>query len=93
MYLILLNYNILKRLLINILFVIGFIPIKFYQYIISPFLIPSCRFVPSCSEYGLEAIKEWGLLIGSWLTLKRIIRCTPFCNSGYDPVPKKTINK
>ena len=61
--------------------------IKFYQYAISPYLMPSCRFTPSCSAYGLEAIKKYGPMKGGWLTLKRIISCNPWGGSGYDPVP------
>jgi uncharacterized protein len=61
--------------------------IKFYQYAISPYLMPSCRYTPSCSEYGLEAIKKHGPFKGGWLTLKRFISCNPWGGSGYDPVP------
>jgi uncharacterized protein len=61
--------------------------IKCYQYAISPYLMPSCRYTPSCSAYGLEAIKKYGPLKGGWLTLKRIISCNPWGGSGYDPVP------
>ncbi|HOY32939.1 MAG TPA: membrane protein insertion efficiency factor YidD [Bacteroidales bacterium] len=61
--------------------------IKFYQYVISPYFMPSCRYTPSCSAYGLEAIKKHGPFKGSWLTLKRVLSCNPWGGSGYDPVP------
>jgi putative membrane protein insertion efficiency factor len=61
--------------------------IKIYQFTLSPFLGKQCRFVPTCSQYGIEAIKKHGALKGSWLTLKRILRCNPWGGSGYDPVP------
>ena len=61
--------------------------IKLYQYTLSPFLGRQCRFVPTCSQYGIEAIKKHGALKGSWLALKRILRCNPWGGSGYDPVP------
>jgi uncharacterized protein len=63
--------------------------IRFYRKGISPLLPPSCRFYPTCSEYGLEAIQRHGAARGSWLTLKRILRCHPFCRGGYDPVPER----
>ena len=61
--------------------------IRFYQYAISPHTPPSCRFVPTCSQYGIEAIRKYGALKGGWLTIKRISRCHPWGGSGYDPVP------
>ena len=62
--------------------------IRFYQKFISPFTPPSCRFEPTCSHYGYEAISKHGFLRGGWLTVKRIGRCHPFYNGNlYDPVP------
>lgn len=61
--------------------------IKIYQLVISPWLGPSCRYTPTCSQYGLEAIKKYGPLKGGWLTLKRIARCNPWGGNGHDPVP------
>ncbi len=61
--------------------------IRFYQMAISPYLIPSCRFTPSCSVYGIEAIRKHGPFRGGWLTLKRLARCHPWGGRGYDPVP------
>jgi uncharacterized protein len=61
--------------------------IRIYQRLISPLLPPSCRFVPSCSQYGLEAIARFGFFKGGWLAVTRILRCHPFNPGGYDPVP------
>jgi putative membrane protein insertion efficiency factor len=61
--------------------------IKFYQYFISPLTGASCRFTPTCSHYGAEAIKKYGPFKGGWLTLKRIGRCNPWGGHGHDPVP------
>ncbi|MCL2132603.1 MAG: membrane protein insertion efficiency factor YidD [Lentimicrobiaceae bacterium] len=58
-----------------------------YQRTLSPLLPSSCRFVPTCSAYGIEAIKKYGPFKGGWLTLKRILSCHPWGRSGYDPVP------
>jgi len=64
-------------------------PIKFYQKYVSPSLGRNCRFYPSCSQYTIEAIEEWGVIIGIFLGAWRILRCNPFNkNCGYDPVPK-----
>lgn len=61
--------------------------IKIYQYLISPLLGPKCRFTPTCSQYAVEALKQYGILKGSWLAIKRISKCHPAGGSGYDPVP------
>jgi uncharacterized protein len=61
--------------------------IRFYQHALSPYLAPSCRFNPSCSHYGVEAIRKHGAFKGGFLTVKRIGRCHPWGGSGYDPVP------
>jgi putative membrane protein insertion efficiency factor len=61
--------------------------IRGYQLMLSPMFGPRCRFYPSCSHYGMEAIETHGALRGSWLTLKRIARCHPFHDGGFDPVP------
>jgi putative membrane protein insertion efficiency factor len=67
--------------------------IKFYKYFISPLLVPSCRFYPNCSSYSLEAIQSHGAFIGSYLTLRRLLKCHPFHSGGIDPVPEKFGNK
>lgn len=61
--------------------------IKLYQRFISPLFSPSCRFYPTCSHYALEALEKYGFLKGSFLSIKRILRCNPFFKGGYDPVP------
>ncbi|HMO40591.1 MAG TPA: membrane protein insertion efficiency factor YidD [Saprospiraceae bacterium] len=65
------------------------LPVRFYQLAISPLLPSTCRYQPTCSNYMIEAINEWGPLKGIWLGLKRIGRCHPWGGHGYDPVPKK----
>lgn len=64
--------------------------VRFYQVAISPLLIGNCKFIPSCSEYFLQAVREWGVFRGSWLGLRRIARCRPFTMGGIDPVPRRT---
>lgn len=59
----------------------------FYKYAISPLLQPSCRYVPTCSQYAVEAVLKHGILKGGWLAMKRILSCHPWGGSGYDPVP------
>lgn len=63
--------------------------IRFYQRYISIWTPPSCRFQPTCSQYGLEAITVHGPIKGSWLTTRRVCSCHPFHPGGYDPVPPK----
>ncbi len=75
--------NWIKNVLTNILTGV----IRFYQSAISPILPSSCRYVPTCSQYGLEAIQKHGPVKGSFLTIKRILSCNPFGGQGYDPVP------
>ncbi len=73
----------MKKLIVNILI----LPIRFYQLAISPMLPPSCRYVPTCSQYAVEALRKHGPVKGLWLAVKRILRCHPWGGSGYDPVP------
>lgn len=63
--------------------------IKFYRKFISPMTLPACRFHPTCSQYGLEAIETHGAMKGGYLTVKRILKCHPFHPGGFDPVPPK----
>ena len=71
----------MKRLLIAL--------VRFYQLAISPWFGPSCRYIPTCSAYTIEAINTHGALHGAWLGFKRISRCHPWGKHGYDPVPHK----
>lgn len=63
--------------------------IRFYRRWVSPMTPPSCRFMPTCSAYAEEAVQRYGGIRGGWLALKRLLRCHPFGDSGYDPVPKE----
>lgn len=63
--------------------------IKLYKLTLSKILPPCCRFYPTCSEYGMTAIRRFGAVRGGYLTLWRIFRCNPFRNGGFDPVPEK----
>lgn len=69
----------MKKLLIALL--------KSYKRHISPYLGAACKYVPTCSEYAMEAIETHGVIQGLWLTVKRLLRCNPFAKGGYDPVP------
>ena len=71
----------LKLLLIKLL--------DFYSYFISPIKPPSCRFIPTCSNYARISIENYGVIKGGILTLKRLLRCQPFCEGGFDPVPER----
>lgn len=73
--------KILKSVLLKV--------IKFYQKAVSPSLPNTCRFYPSCSEYGRQAIEEYGPIKGTYLALKRVLRCHPLNSGGYDPLTKE----
>ena len=75
----------MKRLLIAL--------VKFYRRYISPLRPPCCRFIPTCSEYALEAYRVHGFFVGTALSLWRVLRCNPFGKGGYDPVPPKRQRK
>jgi putative membrane protein insertion efficiency factor len=79
--------KILKRILI----IIMIIPVKIYQLMISPLMPASCRHIPTCSQYAIDAIKIHGVFAGTWLAVKRVLRCHPWGTHGYDPVPPKKI--
>ncbi|MEP7214482.1 MAG: membrane protein insertion efficiency factor YidD [Acidobacteriota bacterium] len=57
-----------------------------YKVLVSPFLPPACRFEPTCSEYAKQAVEKYGAARGTWMAIKRILRCQPFCEGGHDPV-------
>ncbi|MBQ9470856.1 MAG: membrane protein insertion efficiency factor YidD [Bacteroidales bacterium] len=71
----------------RILTLIPILLVRLYQTLISPLFPASCRFTPTCSSYAIEALQKYGLLKGSYLTIKRLLRCHPWGGSGYDPVP------
>lgn len=73
----------MKKILRNILL----LPVYFYRYCISPFTPSTCRYLPTCSQYMVEAVKKYGIIKGGWLGIKRLLRCNPWGGSGYDPVP------
>ena len=72
-------HDLQKRFLLALL--------RFYKREISPYLPPSCRFVPTCSEYAMQAVMKYGAVKGGYLAVRRILRCHPFHPGGYDPVP------
>jgi uncharacterized protein len=66
------------------------LPVRFYRRVLSPMKRgPSCRYLPTCSEYALDAVKQRGILVGIYLSISRVLRCHPFARGGYDPVPHK----
>ncbi|HFE64835.1 MAG TPA: membrane protein insertion efficiency factor YidD [Caldithrix sp.] len=67
--------------------------IKIYRMLISPLFPPSCRFHPTCSEYSIEALNKFGFFAGGWLSVKRIVKCNPFHEGGYDPVPDSLLKE
>ncbi len=64
--------------------------LRAYKWAISPMLPPACRYVPTCSEYAMEAVDRYGVLRGGWMALLRLLRCHPFVKGGYDPVVKNS---
>lgn len=82
-----------RQTLRSIIIAVPLLLIRIYQLVISPMMGKNCRFHPSCSNYAVQSLKSHGLLIGSWLSIKRILRCHPFSQGGYDPVPEKKLPK
>jgi putative membrane protein insertion efficiency factor len=86
------GFTAMKAIIKFILKVLGWVlmvPVYFYKYAISPLTSPSCRHVPTCSQYAIDAIRIHGPFKGFWLGTKRILRCHPWGTHGYDPVPPK----
>ncbi|HPX88851.1 MAG TPA: membrane protein insertion efficiency factor YidD [Methylophilaceae bacterium] len=71
--------NIATRFLVGL--------VKMYQVFLSPFFGQQCRFYPTCSHYAIEAIQKHGALLGSYYTIRRLLRCNPWCEGGHDPIP------
>lgn len=65
------------------------LPVRLYQMLLRPYIPPCCRFYPSCSSYTIQAINQFGILKGGKLGLFRVLRCHPWCQGGYDPIPDK----
>ncbi len=63
--------------------------IEVYRHMISPLRPPSCRFMPTCSQYALDAITEYGVIRGTWLALRRLAKCGPWHSGGWDPIPER----
>jgi putative membrane protein insertion efficiency factor len=64
--------------------------IQGYRHMVSPLRLPSCRFIPTCSQYAVEALAEYGLLRGGWLTVIRLVKCGPWHRGGWDPIPERS---
>ena len=77
--------NIFTKILIKL--------IKLYKYLLSPLIGHSCRYLPTCSEYSIEALKTYGFFKGLSLSVKRILSCHPWSNGGFDPVKKSKVKK
>ncbi len=82
----------MKKNLNKLVGIFFFILVTLYQNLMSPFMGPSCRFYPSCSNYAKDALKKFGFK-GVFLTLKRLLKCNPCFQGGFDPVPSKIIKK
>ncbi|MBO0864133.1 MAG: membrane protein insertion efficiency factor YidD [Mycobacterium sp.] len=65
--------------------------IQLYRHTVSPLRLPTCRFVPTCSQYAVEALTEYGLLRGSWLSAVRLAKCGPWHRGGWDPIPERAV--
>lgn len=66
---------------------VALVALRMYQWMLSPLFAGSCRFIPSCSEYARDAIARYGVARGVWLSARRLARCHPLCEAGFDPVP------
>lgn len=89
------RYSMIKQVIRGIRWIfvqLLLLPVYFYRRAISPLIPPSCRHIPTCSQYAIEALKVHGPIRGLGLTINRILRCNPWGTSGYDPVPPKKQN-
>ena len=66
--------------------------IQLYRHTISPLRLPTCRFTPTCSQYAVEALSEYGLIHGGWLAMVRLLKCGPWHRGGWDPIPERRGN-
>jgi putative membrane protein insertion efficiency factor len=82
------NLRIIKIRLASISIAGVVLLLRAYKRFVSPSLSPACRYVPTCSEYSLEAVERFGVVRGSWMAIGRVFRCHPLAGSGYDPVMK-----
>ena len=64
--------------------------IQGYRHMVSPLRLPSCRFMPTCSQYAVEALTEYGLVRGAWLSAVRLVKCGPWHRGGWDPIPERS---
>ena len=67
--------------------------LRAYKWVISPMILPACRYVPSCSEYAMEAVERYGAVRGGMMALWRVLRCHPFSRGGHDPVVKQSLSR
>ena len=86
-------FSRILRLILRVPAIILEMIVRGYQVAISPLLIGGCKFYPSCSEYFIQAVREWGALRGTWLGIRRLARCHPFEIGGIDPVPPRIHQK
>ena len=63
--------------------------IEWYRHMVSPLRLPSCRFMPTCSQYAVDALTEFGLVRGGWLSVVRLVKCGPWHRGGWDPIPER----
>jgi uncharacterized protein len=77
----------------NVAKCVGLRLLRGYKWAISPMLPPACRYVPTCSEYAMEAVERYGILRGGWMAMRRVLRCHPLARGGYEPVVKSSVHR